>query len=194
MKVEVSGKVESFRPETAFQLSTEMCPLASIRKRTGLCISLLENKSGSRGRKTRTVPYVLPGFSMAWSLCCFGWFKIALPMARRRALSGAACYETVVLVLVRDVWRAAPHPTLPHPRQPRGLDLPRYLPVQRPSLLRHEPPHCAPSAPASVWWSLPKIVNHCGIHSYISTRFATCKTHDSRHAEKPLLVSEWVPQ
>ena len=39
-----------------------------------------------------------------------------------------------------------------------------------------------------------KIVIHRGIHSDISTRFATCKTHDARHAAKPLLITERMPQ
>ena len=40
----------------------------------------------------------------------------------------------------------------------------------------------------------PKIVNHCGIHSDISSSFAACKTHDARHVAKPLLISKSMPQ
>ena len=36
----------------------------------------------------------------------------------------------------------------------------------------------------------PKIVNHCGTHSVISTSFATCAAHDGWQRQ----ITEWMPQ
>ena len=42
---------------------------------------------------------------------------------------------------------------------------------------------------------LQKIMNHCGIHADIWSGCATYKrTVDARHAAKPLLITEWMPQ
>ena len=43
-------------------------------------------------------------------------------------------------------------------------------------------------------WSLPKIVNHCGIHSVICGSFATCLASCVLNVAKQLLMSEWMPQ
>ena len=43
---------------------------------------------------------------------------------------------------------------------------------------------------SSSYLSKMVLVNHGCIHSVVSARFATCRTHGARHAAKPLLISE----
>ena len=44
------------------------------------------------------------------------------------------------------------------------------------------------------YWSLRKTANHCGIHSVISSGFATCRTSCDLHAARRVLIPEWMPQ
>ena len=69
---------------------------------------------------------------------------------------------------------------------PEGIKfLERY---KRGQVSRHGTP---PSPP---YWSLSKIVNHCGIHSVISSGFAACLASCFLHVAKLVLISEWMPQ